>query len=158
MPELQKLREGPAISASGRDAWFPRRAGLQVEVLAQLPQSCAAPGAACGVRVLGDHLGGTSITLDATLGLVLVDATSQGNTAIRGGPLPPKRPGKAAWTIHLIADHSIVEVIVNNATALVVYTVPATPTAGLVHLTGAPEEANDAKLDAWPLANPGHIY
>ena len=77
------------------------------------PCGCGASrcGAACGVAVLGDSLGATTITLDVELGLVLVDATSQRNSAVRGGPLPPPRAGSIAWSIHLIADHSIVELL-----------------------------------------------
>ena len=52
----------------------------------------------------------------------------------------------------------IVEVIVNNATALVVYAVPASPDAGLVHLVGAPADPSTARLQAWALADPGHHY
>lgn len=159
VPELEKLRVGPAINAYGRDAWFPRQAGLQVEVRAQLPASCATtPNAACGVAVLGDALGATTVTLSTDLGLVIVDATSQSNNAVRAGPLPPARAGAVPWTIHLIADHSIVEVIVNNATAFVVYALPATTSAGHVRLVGVPANATGAVLDAWPLADAGHVY
>ena len=48
-------------------------------------------------------------------GLVLVDATSQNNTAVRGGPLPSAHADTGGWTIHLIADHSIVEVCARRA-------------------------------------------
>ena len=158
VPELQALRKGPPIVSKGRDAWFPKQAGLQAEVIAHLPPGCAAPNAGCGVSVLGESRGATTVTIASELGLVLVDATTQGNTAVRGGPLPPMRAGTSGWTIHLIADHSIVEVIVNNATAIVVYTAPQSPTAGRVSLIGAPSDAADAVLEAWPLANASHVY
>ena len=90
--------------------------------------------AGCGVALLEDELGATIVTLDASRGLVLVDAKSQSNTAVRAGLLPPMREA-AGWTIHAIVDHSLVEVIVNNATALVV-AAPRRPTRG-VRLVGA---------------------
>ena len=98
------------------------------------------------------------MSLHAELGLVLVNAVNQGNANVRGGPLPKARDGSAAWTIHLIADHSIVEVIVNNATAFIVYAAPETPGAGLVQLVGTPADASSAKLEVWNLADPKHHY
>ena len=158
VPELKALRQGSSVAASGRDAWFPRQTSLQVEVVASLPPSCAAPNASCGVSVLGDMFGATTVSLHAELGLVLVNAVNQGNANVRGGPLPKARDGSAAWTIHLIADHSIVEVIVNNATAFIVYAAPETPGAGLVQLVGTPADASSAKLEVWNLADPKHHY
>ena len=109
VPELQKLRIGAAVRATGKAAWFPAHVGLQAEVVATLPPSCAKAHARCGVAVLGDEQGrATTITLATELGLVFVDATLQGNTAVRGGPLP--QATATGWTVHLIADHSIVEV------------------------------------------------
>lgn len=72
--------------------------------------------------------GGASGTR-ADKGLVTVDATSQGNSAVRGGPLPAAGPD--GWSVHVYVDHSIIEVIVNKATAFVVYTW-VTPTSVLL--------------------------
>jgi hypothetical protein len=92
----------------------------------------------------------TNITLWPSLKLVTVDATGQGNTAVRAGPLPsPNAAG--GWDIHVYADHSIIEIIVNNATALVVYAAPTT-TTGNTHLFGG-FGAGEALLDVWALTS-----
>merc|ERR1712166_1192940 len=112
--ELQSLREKHQ-QASGGDPAIA--AGLQVEVLASFPSSCIDAGQKCTVSILGDGggaAGATKITLWADKQLVLVDATSQGNSAV-----------------HAIADHAIVELIVNNATAFVVYAYPNTTTGNV---------------------------
>ena len=157
VPELQTLRTSE-VRASGRDAWFPRFVGLQAEVCATLPAAaCSAPDAKCGVMILGDGERATKVLLAPELGLVMVDATAQGNAQVRGGPLPPP-DADGAWHIHLYADHSILEVIVNNATALVVYVLP-TAAAGRVALIGLPDgEPTGASIAAWRLSSPGHVY
>ncbi len=93
------------------------------------------------------------ITLSADQELVVVDATAQGNYNSRAGPLPPV--AENGWTIHAIVDHAIVEVIVNNYTALVVYATPedATGTAQLLGVDGV----QGASLDAWELASANQI-
>ena len=157
VPELQRLRTSKHVLATDEGAWFPRRVGLAAEVIATLPaKDCAAAHSGCGVAVLADGRTATKITLATELGLLLVDATSQNNTAVRGGPLPPPDGQTGAWTIHVYADHSIVEVIVNNRTALVVYAAPASTAADRVHLVGVPASASGARLEAWALADAGH--
>jgi hypothetical protein len=53
--------------------------------------------------------------------------------------------------VHAIADHCIVELIVNNATAFVVYAYPKT-TTGNVGLSGLPATATGAgTIDVWTL-------
>ena len=64
---------------------------------------------------------------------------------------------RGGYRIHVYIDHSIVELIVNNATALVVYVTPSEG-AGRVALLGAPADAEEAELVAWPLASPKHAY
>lgn len=61
------------------------------------------------------------------------------------------------WTLHVYLDHSIIEVIVNNETAFVVYAAPAV-TAGQVALFGDPSERRGASLTVWTLAPPRHAY
>jgi len=157
VPELQKLRFGEGVHMAGRSAWFPSNVSLQAEVVATLPPSCATAHTRCGVSVLGDQADkGVTVTLAPELGLVIVDGTQLGNTAVRAGPLPT--PTSAGWSVHVIADHSIVEVIVNNATAFVVYAVPTSADAGFVHLVGTPSDPSGAQLAAWPLADAGHVY
>ena len=155
VPELKALR-GSELSASGKAAWFPLFAGLQAEVHATLPTSCAAAGAECGVSILGDGDKETKVVLSTELGLVLVDATGQGNTAIRGGPMPAAS-ASGGWDVHLYVDHSIIEIIVSNATAFVVYANP-TEGAGRVAMIGAPEDPSGARLTAWTLKSPAHAY
>lgn len=140
--ELQQLRQQHMTNSGFR-------AGLRAEVLAVFKSDACSPGARaaplCSVTVLGDGVNGTVVTLRPDLGLVTVDATSQGNTAVRGGPLPAAN-SNGEWSIHAIVDHSIVEVIVNNATAFVVYAAPEPTCAGQVVLSG------DGQLDVWTLA------
>ena len=140
--------------ASARDA--PVEAGLQAEVLAIFPRRCGDAGAACALRVLGDAASGnaTTLTLAPHLGLVTVDATAQGNQAVRAGPLPPPDDAAAAggWAVHMIIDHCLLEVIVANTTALVVYAAPA-PTASQVSLVGVGEADAGAELHVWKLAS-----
>lgn len=91
----------------------------------------------------------TRIILSPKTGLVMVNATLQGNDQVRAGPLPLLDGGR--WTVHAIVDHSILEVIVNNATALVVYIAPP-PEAGRVELFGlGTDGALEGTLDVWPL-------
>ena len=82
---------------------------------------------------------------------------AQGNTAVRGGPLPPPDEATGGWHVHVFADHSIVEIIVGNATAFVVYTLPSEQ-AGAVSLVNLPTAASAAELRVWPLANASHSY
>lgn len=55
----------------------------------------------------------TKILVDFDRELVMVDATTQGNNAIRAGPLLGP---KGTVSIHAYIDHSIIAVIFNNQT------------------------------------------
>eukprot|EP00729_Bicosta_minor_P013435 gene13435-8674_t len=147
VPELEQLRvKKMEITAS---ASAPVAVGLQAEVLATFPSTCGSKGSKCTVSLLGDSATSmTTITLWADKGLVLVDGTSQGNSAVRAGPLPPANAA-GGWTVHAIADHAILELIVNNATAFVVYVYPTT-SAGNVAVTG---QGAAAKVWALKTAN-----
>lgn len=141
VPELATLRQGAATAI---DAATTTAAGMQpVEVLAAFPSSCA--GTECAVTMLGDGATGLVVTLDPGAGLVTVNATTVGNHAVRAGPLPAAKEGDAAWVVHAIVDRSIVELIVNNDTAFVVYVQPPNTTAGTVAVTGG-------KATVWKLA------
>ena len=86
-PELKALRVSTMSIAAGGAA---HPVGMQAEVYATLPDACGAVSSAddaCGVSVLGDGANATTITLMPWLGLVAVNATSQGNVDVRGGPL-----------------------------------------------------------------------
>ena len=67
---------------------------------------------------------------------MIVDATTQGNADVRAGPLPPVNAA-GGWTVHVYVDHCIVELIVNNVTALVVYAAPGI-TSAKIDLFGVP--------------------
>lgn len=128
-------------------------AGLQAEVLATFTTGVDPSSQDdFGVSVLGESGGNdmsTRIILSPKTGLVMVNATLQGNDQVRAGPLPLLDGGR--WTVHAIVDHSILEVIVNNATALVVYVAPP-PEAGRVELFGlGTDGALEGTLDVWPL-------
>jgi hypothetical protein len=145
VPELQSLRRNHTTG--------PTNAGLQAEVRATFGRNCGGAAAGCGLTLLGDGENATSVVLRPDLGLVLVDATSQGNTAVRAGPLPPFELACGGWTVHAIVDHSIVEVIVNNRTALVVYAAPSSATSGQVGLVGPASVKAWSSLDVWTLAS-----
>eukprot|EP00966_Prymnesium_polylepis_P178586 4135977-Prymnesium_polylepis.1 len=99
-----------------------------IEVVASFPATCA--GHACGLQVLADGATGLEVTLDVELGLVLLNGTSLKNSDVRAGPLPA--PKANAWSVHAIVDHSIVELIVNDDIAFVIYVAPTNVTAGNV--------------------------
>lgn len=143
VPELQMLR-------SRKLTGYPVNASLQAEVLASFgPRSSSSED--FGLTVLGDGKGvgnHTVITLSPRTGLVTVDATAQQNDAVRAGPLPPASSG--GWTVHAIIDHCILEVIVNNMTALVVYIAPPED-AGLIDLFSGGSEGVTDRMDAWVL-------
>merc|ERR1711918_225160 len=116
------LREGDAVSDAVQ-------VGIQpVELLASFGSSCSTDS--CGVSLLGDDAGAEvmTVSLDHAKGLVVVNATALGNADVRAGPLPAAMEGAAAWSVHAIVDRSIVELIVNNDTAFVVYVRPRSNT------------------------------
>merc|ERR1712070_321071 len=141
VPELQMLRSQKVTGSSVN-------ASLQAEVYASFGQRSSS-AVDFGLTVLGDGKGQgnhTVITLSPRTGLVTVDGTAQSNSDIRAGPLPPQLPS-GGWSVHAIIDHSILEVIVNNITALTVYVAPPAD-AGYIDLF-APG-AGDT-FDAWIL-------
>merc|ERR1712083_1095219 len=85
---------------------------------------------------------------------VTVNGTTQGNQDVRAGPL---MPGNATEiTIHAIIDHSIIEVIVNNRTALTVYVTPSSAASVGVQLYGVGKDGSNVgkvsgMLQAWEL-------
>lgn len=147
--ELQILRKVHQSTTKGGEV-LDTGADLQAEVLARFPASCGESGARCALSLLDDGAAATVVTLDPDAGLVSVDATAQGNTAVRAGPLPAAAADGGGWSVHAYVDHSLVELIVNNATALVVYAAPADATATGVSLSS--NVGDGASLDAWTLA------
>ena len=145
-PELEKLRT-TTLRGAGADATAARGAvadaTLRCEVVATFAD-------VSGALTLMDDSAGSNVTISLSYDFVVVDATSLGNTHARAGPTPPARPD-GSYEIHAFVDGPILEVIVNNRTALIVYVDPSTTNVGV----SAPESAN---LRVWPLADPGHNY
>ena len=139
VPELQVLRRR---HLSGKTVAM---AGLQAEVHARFPPSCATAGQACALRL--DDYG--ELLLDHKRGLVTLDLTAGNNSAIRAGPMPAAFPG-LGFAVHLYLDHQILELIVNNATAMVAYWSP--PAAANASLKLA-VQGDGAALDVWELAS-----
>jgi hypothetical protein len=83
-------------------------------------------------------------SIRAEKGLVTVDGIANGDANVRAGPLPPADPTTGGWTVHAYLDHAIVELIVNKATAFVVYGAPAVD-ATTVEMTGG------TALEVWTL-------
>ena len=144
VPELQILRNKHITAADG----VAVAAGLQAEIVATFGAGCAGSDHPCSLSLLGDGKSATVITLDIRAGLVTVDATGQGNSAVRGGPLPLPN-ARGGWTVHAIADHAIVEVIVNNATAFVVYAAPTAASGDIV--------VHGGRADVWTLDDANNI-
>eukprot|EP00658_Telonema_sp_P-2_P025722 TRINITY_DN20361_c0_g1_i1.p1 TRINITY_DN20361_c0_g1~~TRINITY_DN20361_c0_g1_i1.p1 ORF type:complete len:447 (-),score=91.10 TRINITY_DN20361_c0_g1_i1:287-1627(-) len=143
VPELEMLR---ALHTTRTDTTQAVAGGLRAEVVARIGSGGGS------VTVLGDGTSQTKveISLLPSKGLVTVNATSLGNTAVRAGPLPQLQDNVSEWSVHAMIDHSIIEIIVSNMTALVVYAAPDASCPGLVAL-GQPK----GTLDVWTL-NPAN--
>lgn len=137
--ELRGLRRSrAAASAPGA---FP--GGPRVEVRATF-------GAAAAGRVGVEVLGGSEIFVDVDRGLACCDASRQGNAEPRCGPLRVDGDAAAARTIHAIVDHSIIEVIVDGATAITCVANPPVGADDDVRVFAPPGVAVDAEI--WALA------
>jgi hypothetical protein len=147
VPELQTLREKHQSTSDASPEMDV--GGLQAEVYAVFPETCGAT-ADCSLSLLSDGKAATTITLNSDIGLVTVDATSQGNTAVRAGPMPPPKEDGGGYAIHAIVDRSILEIIVNNRTAFVVYAAPEETATGVAG-TGV------SKVDVWALKDAQNV-
>ena len=106
----------------------------------------------CSLMLLGDGDAGVEVRISPTLGLITVNATTLNNNAVRAGPIPKPLEEGGGWQVHAYVDHSIIELIVNNDTAFVVYATPkSAATKGEVRLSGLPSAADAATLDVWKL-------
>ena len=123
--------------------------GLQGEVLASFPCSGSTP---CGMS-LGRF--GT-LLVDPPQGLVTIDLTAANNSAIRAGPMPPS-DSDGRYNVHMYIDHTIIEFIVNNATAFATYwSPPEVVSASLViELTGV--EADKGTIEGWTLVDANNV-
>lgn len=174
VPELQVLR-GPgsapgryerleahtpaAVAAAGATAAATAAGKLRtrqvisqtVEVLAVFDvDATAAPDAVFGVSLLLSEDGQDSVPVGVSLGAQQVYVKD------RAGPLLPQPlsvPGAAPgrYVLHAYADVQIVEVLVNNRTALTVYSVPRDARSGLIELFGVDGVAVKATMEVWAL-------
>lgn len=157
IPELQMLRSTnqPTVRLSRNETNAPM--GISpIEIIANFPTECINT-VQCGIEVLAStNIFGTGeslkITLDSKLGLVLVDGTSMRNSAVRAAPIPKPMAGSAisgsAFKLHAIVDHSIVEIIINDEIAFVVYVAPySRDTLGNVRAFGS----GNIITDIWKL-------
>jgi len=163
-PELESLRNWESHQRGGTN--MTCGAGLVNEVVATFPAECgiarnaASKYASCGLMVLGDgevldETSSVTISIDAARSLILVNATTLGNPDVRAGPLPAATDGPVAYTFHVVVDHSIVEIIVNNDTAFVVYAAPRSAgTQGSVRVFGDDRyDYGSLMMEVWRLNN-----
>ena len=88
-----------------------------------------------------------------------VDGTAQGGSELRCGPYVADPENGREARLHTIVDHSLIEVIVNNRTALTVSVSPsgiAASGTALIGASAASEEGGGevevtAQVDCWQL-------
>eukprot|EP01052_Picozoa_sp_SAG31_P029343 SAG31_NODE_2909_length_4921_cov_6.411240_5_plen_595_part_00 len=156
VPELLSLRERGAGRQLGGATANMLNFGQQIEVLAEVMPP--PKGGRAGVVVLVDHSdiigtpqgNGTSIGVDFDREIVYINATSQGNAAVRAGPLFGHTPGSPV-RLHAIIDHTIVVAIFNNMTAITASAIPAAESSGGVRVF-APDAATRPVATVWKLA------
>ena len=130
---------------------------MQLEVIATFKINVSSlPSAVFGVDVLANPDGGAAVSLFVDCSApaadadchVHMDASAHGGT-ISTGPLLFGHGEEGLVRMHAIVDHSIVELIVNNRTAIVGAALsPAEADAG-IKLFGA---GVDASMEYWELA------
>lgn len=140
VPELQMLRTGSPLSV-GTGKREPTT--LQFELLATVKNAPSPSGV--DVLISADGKSKASILVDFDKELVMVDATSAGNSDVRAGPLLGNTD---AVTIHAYIDHSIIAVIFNNRTSLTVSVKPASEDADGVAVIGSTVSAIVHKLES----------
>lgn len=141
VPELQMLRIPGSFStvavptpAKAEAAAVSTKGSLQLEVFASFTWTGPNPTKPFGVTVLG---GAANLTVDCTADVASAPK-AQGGCQVgvmkSSGPLMPI--GTKTVTVHAFVDHSIVETIFNNRTAMVTYAVLQDETATSVALFG----------------------
>jgi sucrose-6-phosphate hydrolase SacC (GH32 family) len=177
-PELKQLRRnrtslgvaGGADEAFGQQveicATFSASQGIRRTTQQQTPEEPPPPrnvdfpadSAPFGISVLGrgpQSRERTVVSIDPVHRLVCVDGTAQGNGSMRCGPYEERASDRGRATMHVYVDHSIIEVIVNNITALTVSVAPSGPGARRVALHGV-VPGMDAAADVWELLDAEH--
>jgi len=160
VPELQVLRIPSSYKVS--TAWNqPYKGNMQLEVVAFFTFSTKTPPTEpFGVEILrsSDGKTATRLQVDCSKGytacVVGVDAGLKGHTGF--GPLLPVVDTTVEESVtvqlHAIVDHTIVEAIFNNRTAMVVYAVPQAESDINVMLFGADSSTVTSKLETWELS------
>ena len=129
---------------------------MQLEVIATFKINVSSlPSAVFGVDVLANPDGGAAVSLFVDCSApaadadchVHMDASAHGGT-ISTGPLLFGHGEEGLVRMHAIIDHSIVELIVNNRTAIVAYASPPSEHHSGVRLFGA---GVHAAVDYWVL-------
>ena len=105
----------------------------------------------------------TSILIHVDRSVVCVNGTLQGDTELRCGPMSPppsssssmkqKKNRKRTTLIHVYLDHTILEIIVNNATALTASVNPASLTSDGVVLDVGGSGSVVGEASVWTLAS-----
>ena len=98
--------------------------------------------------LVGDRGEKTTVGVYPGWQLVCIDGRRQNNPQPRCAPLRPA----AEIDLHVILDHSILEVILNNVSAITGSVAPSSERAGGVELFGLSETAAK-ELDVWTLAD-----
>ena len=154
VPELMSLRRNHTSTV--KSAF-----GQQLEVWGRFQISAAGGAMAVphpfGIAVLvGGSDERTTIGVDPLRKLLCIDGRAQGNPQPRCAPWrsSSEQHGnrREVVTIHAIIDHSILEVIVNNVTAITCSVAPSGPHAGGLALFGLGSE-DAVAVDAWTLAD-----
>eukprot|EP01045_Picozoa_sp_COSAG04_P007123 COSAG04_NODE_364_length_15834_cov_4.430315_12_plen_737_part_00 len=151
--------------------------GAQMELLATFrvgaQQQCAYSSLKFGLLVFADEGRSeyTAVGFDTAASQVFVDRVHSGADGqyndVRAGPWPEESDGALAreLRLHMYLDRSIVELIVNNATALTVYVHPAQGSVGVALYSEATDATSAAcaaavqaqvelwDLDSAPLSN-----
>lgn len=144
--ELRTLR---TAHASTRTAGVALEGGLLVEVRATF-RAAASAVEKFGFFVLGE----AEVFVDPLRRLACVDATHMGNAEVRCGPVLLRGD---VVTIHAIADHSVVTVLVDDgATAITAAANPALPAR--LDVTPFAPPAVSLSADVWRLDAPAHTY
>ena len=157
VPELQTLRRNHTVLAT-------RAFGQQLElhVVFRTKHRAMAATSLFGLSVLrSSDAEETTVLVDPARGLVCINGTLQGNPEPRCAPY---RSGQVATetAFHLIVDHSILELIVNNVSAITASVAPRSAHAGGVALYGIQSESERAgevagvvakTVDIWTLAD-----
>lgn len=104
-----------------------------------------------GIAVLGcaSHEEATYISVHPRTGLIVVDGRSQKFSPQRAGPLEP--PQAEVIEMDIILDTQVIEVIVNQRTAITVFVVPSSTACGEAWLYGVDGRKVTATVDTWKL-------